>query len=178
MRLFLFLTLCCLVASVGCRRGPEWYALPEQRQTFTGDEPSPVVSRLFKISDPNVAEYLVKDVATGTEGGAWRWVYKRPEFRFLISDHRGLRFFMEFALPDQTFKQTGPVTFAISINEKPFKKLRFTKSGQLRLEEPVPMALLKPYAVNHVRIEVDPVWVAPTDGAQLGFILSSAGFVK
>jgi hypothetical protein len=178
VRPFLLLTLCCLAASVGCHRWPEWYALPEQRPAFTGYEPSPVVSRLFKISDPNVAEYLVKDVAGGTEGGAWRWVFKRPEFRFLISDHRDLRFFMEFALPDQTFKQTGPVTFSIFINEKPFKKLRFTKPGQLRLEEPVPMALLKPYAVNHVRIEVDPVWVAPGDGAQLGFILASAGFVK
>lgn len=137
-----------------------------------------MVSQMFKMGDSNVAQYLVKDVADGPAGAGWRWVYKRPEFRFLVEDNAGLRYFMEFALPEQTFSQTGPVTFSIFINEKPFKKLRFTKPGQMRLEEPLPSALLKRYAVNYVAIEVNPVWVAPTDKAQLGFILSSAGFSK
>jgi hypothetical protein len=178
VRSILGLLLVCLLVPAGCRRWPEWYAPPEQRPTFTGEEPKPVVSQMFKMGDTNVAQYLVKDVADGPAGAGWRWVYKRPEFRFLVADIVGLRYFMEFALPEQTFSQTGPVTFSIFINEKLFKKMRFTRPGQMRLEEPVPSTMLKRYAVNHVAVEVDPVWVAPTDGAKLGFILSSAGFCK
>ena len=69
---------------------------------------------MFRMSDANAAQYLVKGVADGPAGASWRWVYKRPEFRFLLADHRGIRFFMEFALPEQTFQQTGPVTLSIS----------------------------------------------------------------
>jgi hypothetical protein len=171
-------TLLCLLAAAGCRRAPEWYSMPEQRPPFTGDEPSPVAGRMFRVGDPNAASYLVKDVPNGPEGAPWRWVYERPEFRFLITDPHDLSFFMEFALPEETFKQTGPVTFSLFINGKAFTKLRFTKPGQLRLEEPVPPELLKADALNDVAIEVNPVWVAPADGAKLGFILSSAGFSK
>lgn len=178
MRLVLLLSLFSLLTSVGCRRWPEWYALPEQRKPFTGEEPFPLFSSMFKVSDPNASQYIVKDIPKGVEGVSWLWVFQRPELKFLVSDHRGLRFFMEFALPEQTFRETGPVTFSLFINEKPFKKLRFTTPGQMRLEEAVPSALLKPYSVNHVAIEVDPVWVAKQDGAKLGFILSSAGFIK
>jgi hypothetical protein len=172
------LILFCLLLSTSCRRWPEWYAPPEQRKPFTGEEPKPVFSQMFKSGDPNVDQYLVKDVALAPVGTNWRWAFKRPEFRFLIADHRGLRFFMDFALPEQTFRQTGPVTFSIFVNEKPMKKVRVAYAGQMRLDEPVPSELLKPYTVNHVAVEVDPVWVAPTDGAKLGFILSGAGFVK
>jgi len=178
VRAILLLILPCLLVSAGCRRWPEWYAPPEQRKPFTGEEPKPVFNQMFKSGDVNVDQYLVKDVALAPVGTAWRWVFKRPEFRFLINDHRGLRFFMDFAIPEQTFKQTGPVTFRIFINEKLMKKVRIGQPGQMHLDEPVPSELLKPYAVNNVAVEVDPVWVAPTDGAKLGFILAGAGFVK
>jgi hypothetical protein len=151
--------------------------MPEQRQSFTGDEPSPVAGRMFRMGDPNVASYLVKDVPNGPEGAPWRWVYERPEFRFLITDPHDLSFFMDFALPDETFKQTGPVTFSLFINGKPSRSC-VSPSPPTAAGGACSAELLKADALNDVAIEVNPVWVAPADGAKLGFILSSAGFSK
>jgi len=176
-RIFLLALVCLLIGS-GCRRYPDWYAPPAQRQSFEGDEPPAVVAAMFRMNQADVAQYLVKDVANGPEGAEWRWVFKRPEMRFLIQDAGNLCFFMDFAIPEVTFRQTGPVRFTLFINNQLFKTFRFDQHGQMQLLTPVPSALLKPRAVNHVAIDVDPVWVGPTDGATRGFILSSAGFRK
>lgn len=128
------------------------------------------------MNDPAAESYFVSDISPGLEAGSWRWVYRRPELKFYIEDDSNLKFEMDFAIPEVTLKETGPVTLSVLINEKLLGKFRYDTQGQKHLERKVPPGMLKPKAINHVVIEPDKVWIAKQDGAALGFILSGAGF--
>jgi hypothetical protein len=173
----LSLCLCVLLLTAGCQRAPVVYPPPAQRPSFQGVEPPPVMGRFVKMSDANIDEYLVKDVSRSTEGGTWRWTFRRPELRFFLETTEHLRFSMDFSLTESTFRETGPVSLAVTINDKPFAKIHVSKPDQLHWEKPVPPALLKP-GVNFVAIQPDKVFIAKADGAALGFVLTSAGFVR
>jgi hypothetical protein len=56
--------------------------------------------------------------------------------------------------------------------------VRYEGGGQKRFEKPVPAAWLRTDADILVAAEIDKVWIAPADGARLGFILSRAGFIE
>ena len=59
------------------------------------------------MDDPVVDDYLVRDISP--EHGFRRWAFTRPELRFRLQDVRHLIFTAEFAIPEVTFKVTGPV---------------------------------------------------------------------
>ena len=178
MPLSRYLLTCLLVVTPACRRAPESYAPPPQRPALDAADPEPVLGRFFRMSDPDVDQYLVKDVSRASLGTPWRWTFRRPELRFRLESIDGLRFTMDFAVPPKTFRETGPVTLAVFINGKPFHTIRCIKPDQLHFEEPVPKSFLKEGAVNFVAIEPDKVWVSKEDGVALGFVLTSAGFVR
>ena len=69
------------------------------------------------MTDPHADAYLVKDVADQGPG-TWRWVYDHPVLRFLVPDVPRLKFAMDFAIPERTMRETGPVTLTFSINGK------------------------------------------------------------
>jgi hypothetical protein len=73
-------------------------------------------------------------------------------------------------------QSTGPVTISIFINGHLFGKVKYGDAGRKQFEKPVPVAFLNSKAVNFAALEIDKVWVSKTDGAVLGFILTSAGF--
>lgn len=172
-----FLILGAALCLAGCVSIPDDYAPPVQRNPIMGPEPSPV-GHFVRMTDPNAEAYFLRDVAKTTEAGSWRWVYQRPELVFRLSTTRHLRFAMDFAIPEMTFKQRGPVTISVFINNRLLEKLRYEKGGQFHFEKPVPGDWLRTDANTYVSMEIDKPWVAPEDGARLGFILSSAGFVQ
>lgn len=130
------------------------------------------------MDDEDAANYIVRDIQSGVEGSGWRWTHEFPEMRFVLDRTRGLKFAMDFSFPEFNFKQTGPVTLSFFVNDKLLDKVRYTTHGDKHYEKPVPPEWLKPGPFTAVRIVVDPLWVAPTDKARLGFVLHGAGFVK
>lgn len=175
MSLLRFSLAAAAFALSGCSSAPDWYAPPVQRQPLAVSEPS-FVGAYVDMSNPNADAYIVKDVSPAVEAGSWRWTSRRPELQFYLPAGKAFKFVMEFALAGTTFKETGPVTLTVRINEKVLDRFRFDTEGNHRLEKPVPPELLLPDALNRVSIEPDKVWVSKEDGAALGFILTSAGF--
>jgi len=166
-----------LVLLVGCTNIPDTYAPPVQRRPMTGPEPSPV-THFVTMKDPQAEAHIVSGVSRHLEAGAWRWTEPRAELVFRLSEVQHLRFVMEFAVPEMTFAQRGPVTITITVNGRLLDKPGYQRGGEFRFEKAVPAEWLRTDMHNYVTLEIDKPWVAPQDGARLGFILKSAGFLE
>jgi hypothetical protein len=170
----ILLSLCFLA---GCANIPDSYAPPGQRKPLSGAEPSPI-GTFVNLGEPIADAYIVHDVAGYVESSSWRWTRKRPELRFFLDGTEHLKFKADLSIADATLKDTGPVTISIFINGHPLDSVKYAAAGRKQFEKPVPAAFLHPKAVNFVALEIDKVWVSKTDGAVLGFILTSAGFTE
>jgi hypothetical protein len=170
-----FFLLPPLLLCAGCAHPPESYAPPQQRQPLT--QPSPTGFGYFVyMSDPNAAAYLVQDF-TG-DPGTPRWAHSHPVMRFFVPALPRVRFAMDFAIPERTFRETGPVTLTFRMNGEVFDRHRCDAPGQQHYLHDVPPALMRANAVNLVAIDPDPVWVSKEDGDRLGFIVARAGFTE
>lgn len=129
------------------------------------------------MSNPNADAYIVQGISGHTEGGGFRWAYVHPVLRFRLPRTDHLRLAMDFALPETTFRVTGPVTLSISLNSRLFDRPRFDHGGQQHYERDVPPDFLRADAINLVAINPDKLYTAP-DGVKLGFPLSRVGFVE
>lgn len=158
-----------------CNREPAAVAPPPQREA-KGTTQDSTLGPYASMSDLNAAAYIVGGISPATEAGSWRWAYKRPQLRFFLREVKNLTFSMDFAIADVTFKETGPVTVSVLVNDKPLGKKRYDRPGRYVLEIPAPQELLRVDALNTVTIEPDKVFTAKADGAQLGLILAGAGF--
>jgi hypothetical protein len=170
-----FLTAACIVVLAGCSRQPDSYAPPEQRRPLPVSQPS-FIGPFIDMVNAHADAYIVRDVSPATEGGSWRWTHARPELQFYVTGVENVKYAMDFAIAEATFKETGPVTLSVFVNGTPLHKQKYDKPGQYKMEIPVPPSMLKASALNRVAIEPDKVWVSKADGAKLGFILSAAGF--
>lgn len=161
----------------GCTNIPDTYAPPVQRRPLTGPEPSPV-THFVAMNAPNAEAHFVHGVSRHLEAGAWRWLEPRAELVFRLDTRSHLRYVMEFAIPEVTFAQRGPVRIAIRINGRLLDEPRYQRGGEFRYEKPVPAEWLRTDIHNFVTLEIDKPWIAPGDGARLGFILKSVGFLE
>jgi hypothetical protein len=130
------------------------------------------------MSDPGASAYIVRDISNTTESGGWRWTYRNPELRVYLPRQRGLKFVMDFAIPQRIFRETGPITLTVKINGKALDQIRVNSGGEQHYRKDVPPALIVPETENTVSLEPDKVWTSKQDGAVLGFILSRAGFTE
>ena len=131
---------------------------------------------MVTMNDPDADDFLVRDISS--ERGVSRWAFRYPELRFRVKDARNLKFAMEFAIPDVTFRVTGPVTVSCAVNGKTLATMRYDHAGDYRLEHAVPKGLVEPGQPIRVTFVANPRWVSPEDGAQLSFLLHSAGFTQ
>jgi len=162
-----------LAAACGCQPGS--FAPPPQRSSAAGWEPGNFAS-FVAMDDALADDYIVRDIAA--ERGVFRWAFLHPELRFRVSDSRKLKFAAEVAIPEVTFKDTGPVTITILIEGKPLATLRCPRAEKYQIEKPVPPDWVQAGKVVHVTFETEPRWISPLDGAQLSFLLYSAGFIS
>ncbi len=174
--------LSCLLVAIalllaGCVSIPDTYAPPIQRNPQYGP-PDSRAAHFVSMSGPNPDDHIVRDVLPGDPGSPWRWTGKRPELWFNLQFTDNLRFVMDFSVPESTFPQRGPVTISFFINGRLLDSVRCAKHGEVHFEKAVPAAWLRTDAPTFVAAEIDKVWVAPADRAQLGFVLSRAGFVQ
>lgn len=174
----LTLVISCLL-TMSCGRQAEAYTLayppPVQRSLDLGPDPGGV-GPFVNMGDPSANDYLVRDI--GREPDVHRWAFANPELQFLVKTAGNLRFTAEFAIPEVTFKVTGPVTVSCAVNGKFLGALRCDHAGDFRLDLPVPKGLVEPEKIVRVTFQANPRWVSPEDGAQLSFLLRSAGFTQ
>jgi hypothetical protein len=128
------------------------------------------------MDDPRSAECIVSDVSTTIEGGIFRWTYLKPTLQFHLDAYERQRFVMDFSVVERTFRDTGPVTLSVYINDRFLAAVLCSHPGDYHLERSVPASWLKGADPIIVKAILDRVWVAPADGARLGYILLAAGF--
>jgi hypothetical protein len=130
------------------------------------------------MTSPNANAYIVQGISSYTEGSGYRWAFAHPVVRFLVPKMQHPRFVMDFALPQQTFQSTGPVTITFSLNGRFLDRSTWTSPGQLNYQHEVPPGLIRWDAVNVVAIDPDKVWTSREDGAKLAFVVARLGFVE
>ena len=127
------------------------------------------------MNDPFAGAYIVRDINSELEAGAWRWTSRQPELRMYLDDVRGLKLTADFTLPETGFAHTGPVTISFFINGNLLDKVRYDGPGARHFEKPVPEAWLHARWVNHIVMQPDKTWTGE-GGKIYGFILTRAGF--
>jgi hypothetical protein len=127
------------------------------------------------MEDPAAADYIVRDIAR--EPGFQRWAFANPELKFRVKESAHLRFTMEIAIPQVTFAKTGPVTVSAAVNGQGIGSMLCSHSGEFRFEKRVPARAIDPDRNVVVKLAAEPRWIAPADGAQLSFLIRSAGFL-
>ena len=173
-REILLVVIGCALA-MGCGRRPGVYPPPPQQSLDLGPDPG-WLGPFVTMDDPMAENYIVRDIST--EIGYRRWAFLHPELRFRVKESRHLKFTAEFAIPEVTFKVTGPVTVSYMVNGRMLGSVHCPRAGDYRIEEAVPAGLVQPDKEAHVAFSASPRWVSPDDGAELSFFLHSAGFTQ
>lgn len=161
----------------GCVNISSTYQPPIERRATTGPG-SAVLGSMVSMSDPDAMTYIVKDVSPTVESGAWRWAFKRPELRFALASVKDVKLVVDLAVAKETFDATGPVTISFFVNDRLLEAVRYDQPGAKHYEKLVPAGWLRPDAMTTVAVEIDKLYRSPQDGAELGFILTRAGFIQ
>jgi hypothetical protein len=149
--------------------------MPAQQSLDLGPDPGALRS-VVRMDDPDADVFLVRDISP--ERGVSRWAFRNPELRLRVHDARNLKFAVEFAIPEVTFRVTGPVTVSCAVNGKTLATMRCDHAGEYRMEHAVPTGLVEPGQPIRVTFEANPRWISPDDGAQLSFLLRTAGVIQ
>ena len=163
-----------LVVLCGCDRAPD-YPVPAQ---------SPAVenvalpgARVVEMEEPGLMLRVVRDISPDLTSN-WRWGFQRPALRLRVRETENLKFVIDYAVPEITFKDTGPVTIAFSVNDHVLDRVRVTAPGAQHFEKPVPAEWMAPDQDAIVGGEIDKMWPSPGDGKPFGFIITRMGLAR
>lgn len=167
--------LCLLLCA--CRRWPDSFPPPRQIPAVTPPPPTAGPS-VLELQGRDVDRHILRDVMLGYSDAPWRWTARRPLLQLEVGGTVGVAFAVDYAIPEVTFKHTGPVTITFFINSQQFAAIHADKSGDGHFERPVPDFWLRAGEENTVGAEIDKVWTDPRNGLKYGFILSRIGFIR
>lgn len=159
----------------GCTRIPEVYAPPMQRVI---EEKPRTLQHFVQMGSPEVMSYALADVVPTVEDGGWRWTLQKPKFRFQLPGTQGLQLRIDYVVPDLILKQTGPLRIAVYVEDHLLDTVLADKDGDHQFLKPVPPDWLTTDRPVIVRLELDKIWVSPTDQVRRGIILRRIGFVE
>lgn len=164
-----------------CARSPDSYPTPAQYVMPPGPEPpAPPVRRrqpVLAMAEPDVNAHILQDVIEEPDGQDWRWTRQHPKFSLSLKNAGNLNFYMRFAIVQETWRDTGPVTLTIRVNDQILDRPRFEKPGDFEYRRPAPADMLAARNPVVIAVDVDPPWTAP-GGGKLGIYLHSIGFEK
>lgn len=155
---------------------PEPYAPPVQRQPFEEGRPHRI-SYFVEMSGADSMSHIVGDISPG-EPGPWKWTFQKPTVKVFPRTNQRLSYVIDFGLPEVTFKVTGPVTITFLVNDHALESVRYTAFGDYHYEKAVPPEWVEPMKETLLAASIDKIWVAPADGAKLGFILARIGLTQ
>jgi hypothetical protein len=155
---------------------PEPYAPPVQRQPFEEGRPHRILY-IVDMSSADASAQIVGDISPGGPG-AWKWTFQNPTVKVVPRTNQRLSYLIDFGLPEVTFKATGPVTIKFLVNGHVLDSIRYTASGDYHYQKSVPPEWIEPLKETLLGASIDKVWVAPADGAKLGFTLARIGLTQ
>lgn len=158
----------------GCRNLPD-YPVPEQSPSFENFKTHAV--RVVDMSQPGASSHTVRDIL-GESSAPWRWTLQRPAVKVKVGFSTELNYVIDFALPNATFKDTGPVTIAFTVNDHVLDRVHYSKPGMKHFEKSVPPEWIELHKDAIAGAEIDKVWISKEDGARLGFILYRIGLLE
>lgn len=164
---------CCLLL-VSCVAQPERYAPPMQRKPMLGPEKSHL-KHFIAMNDPYAEEHFIRDIRP-LEAGYYRWTGQKPTLHFLLSSTKDLKFKADFSISSETFQQTGPFHIEYHVNGRLLERVLYDSPGEKRYEKAVPSDWLVKGGDTVVAIELEKVYIAESDKAQLGVTLVRVGF--
>jgi hypothetical protein len=156
-----------------CGREAGWYPIPTQQSLNLGPDPGGV-GPLVKMSDPDADDYIVRDI--DRMPGVWRWAFAHPELRFRLRSAGDSRFTAQIAIPEVTFRATGPVRITYFIDGRSLGSIHCDHPGKFDVDQALPAGWVEADQYVHVTFETDRHWVSPEDGAQLSFQIFETGF--
>ena len=157
-----------------CTPSPGPYSLPPQHSLVEGAEQLSY-SEYVRSTDTRADLHFVKDISDAP--GPFRWTGAAPEWRLLVKSEHGRRFRAAFTIHDITFRDTGPLTIAFTVNGHVLDEVRYDTGGDKTFEKPVPPEYLRAHEENRVSMLIRNPWRAPDDGALLGVLWREAGFL-
>jgi hypothetical protein len=163
------------LALCACENTPDPYAPPAQRHPIEAFRPYRV-SRIVNMDDGDAESHFVSDILF--LAGNWRWTNQRPAVRVNLRNTENIRYVIDFAVADVTFKETGPVTVSFFVNDHLLDKAYYDQPGNKHFEKPVPAEWLEAGKDAIVAAHVDKVQIAAGDGAKLGLILTRIGLTQ
>lgn len=163
------------IALAACDSPPKFYPLPHQEPQFEGFKPHSV--RLLNMDDADAPAFFVRDIQPELHAN-WRWTMERPAVRIRVHETANLKYTIDFAVPQVTFQDTGPVTIAFLVNDHVLDRVRYDHAGAYHFEKAVPQAWIQPESDAIVGAEIDKMWTSKLDGARFGFILTRVGLTK
>lgn len=159
--------------AIACVSQPDVYAPPAQRKP-----PDPDVlirSKLIvDMAEPSVERAIVKDILGREKGVPWRWTAQHPTVSIRLKSAANLKYFIDFALADAIFKETGPVSITYFVNDQVLDKVTYNTPGRKTFEKLIPAGMLRPMSENRLAAEIDKPKLNE-DGSRLGFILVQIG---
>lgn len=129
---------------------------------------------LLDMSDTSSERAFAGDIAKGVQSSVWRWTGQKPTIRLTLVSTSNLRYYIEFAVADATFKDTGPVTITYWVNDQVLDRVRYDTPGKKSFDRVIPPHFLRAMAENTLAAELDKPWQSP-DGQKLGLILFKFG---
>src|SRR4051812_479372 len=151
------------VSTTSCGRQPGAFPIPPQRSLDLGQDPGGLGPFVI-MEDPAASDFIVRDISP--DRGHHRWAFLHPELRFRIKEAGYSKFVADFAIPEVTFKVTGPVTVSAAVEGRGIGAIRCDHAGDYLMEKPVPADLLQAGKEVHVTFETHPRWLSPDDGAE------------
>lgn len=164
-----------LIVMCGCAPLPTSYPVPEQRPLLDGPEPGPLEA-FVPFADSRTPDYLLEGFLDAAPGQTWRWTGRKAFLKVRLGEVENLNLVWEFALPEGSYNALLPVTVTYWVNEKVAGSVTYQKAGPIRQVLPVEASLLAVNSENRIGMEMDKVYVAPDDKAELGMVVSGAGF--
>jgi hypothetical protein len=166
------LVVAVLLGLSACSESPTGTSPPPQRESEQPEQLAPVL--MVDMNNPAANRAIVQDIPS-TVAASWRWTLKRPTVRVHPPANGNYIYHIDFAIAENTFQATGPVTLTFFVNDHVIGKERYTTPGVKSFDAPVPAGVLHPGTDNLLSAEIDKVYVAPRDKAHLGFILVRMG---
>lgn len=174
-RLVLFAALLSF-ALAGCGGDGAWFSVPQQHRGLAEASLPPAMA--VDMASPDASDHILSGIYAPAPGVGWRWTEANPAVWVMLERVDRLRFTADFAIWDDGFKQTGPVTLNFLVNGHVVGTERYTTPGVKHFEAAVPEGWLSPLKRATAGIAIDKVYVSPTDHKRFGVILVRIGFAR
>jgi hypothetical protein len=131
----------------------------------------------LEMGHPEAPKHLLRDCMGTADKSPLIWTFEKPALLFHVSKGANTRFKMEFLVPPETFKKSGPFTMTVRLNGKPIGRQAIDVPEAHTFEAAIPMNILRDDGLALVETTLDKYYIAETDGQILGYLLGNAGFV-